>query len=469
MMIPALRLRRILEKFSLSNLSGLIQNFYHAFFRFEQNGQITVIRFNQPWLLLPCNAAILWYIFAPCPATAAAAATINGFVILTYFWARHIALHTRASRNLKTSVFQVGDELEEEILLENTGVLPVLWAHFRDQSSLPGHDITSVRASTANASITWCANTVCTRRGVFQLGPLLVGMGDPFGIFSIRQTYPHTKEVIVYPPLARLPPNLLPQAATPGDRRKLRQALPAETINAFTTRPYLPGDPLRRLHWPRTAHQSEPYVKVFEPESSASVWLVPDFDAAVQAGEGAESTSEMLAILLASISNRLLREHQAVGLFAWTDRQHILLPHRGQPHHWDLLKAIAPLQPEADRPLSQLVNTALDFVSARDLLIILTPSLQTEWAHSTPQRNLMALLLDPEPFSGASGAAQAAMQLRARAIPTRILQRDEIQPIRAAYGPLSRWEFKVLGTGRVVVQHSPREAKQATQPGMRSP
>ena len=104
MMIPTLRLRRILEKFSLSNLSGLIQNFYHAFFRFEQNGQITVIRFNQTWLLLPCNAAILWYIFAPCPATAAAAATINALVILCYLWARHIARHTRASRPTTSSV-----------------------------------------------------------------------------------------------------------------------------------------------------------------------------------------------------------------------------------------------------------------------------------------------------------------------------------------------------------------------------
>ena len=465
MIIPTLRLRQVLEKTSLSSLSRLIQNFCHGLFHFDQNGETTTIRFDHPWLFLPCIAGILWYAFAPSPATAAVTATLNTLVFLSYLWTRHIARHTRASRKLRTCVFQVGDELEEEILLENTGFLPILWAHFRDQSSLPGHDITSVRSSTANASITWTANTVCTRRGVFHLGPLQVDMSDPFGIFSVHQTYPQSEEVIVYPPLARMPENILPQTVTRGDQRKLRQAMPAETINAFTTRPYLPGDPLRRMHWPRTAHQSEPYVKIFEPESSASVWLVPDFNAAVQAGEGAESTSEMLAILLASISNRLLREHQAVGLFAWTDQQHILLPRRGQVHHWNILKAIAPLQPETRRPFAQVVNAILQFASARDMLILITPSLQTEWALSIPQRSLIALLLDPEPFGGASGVSQTAMQLRERAIPTRILQRDEIQPICAAYGPLSRWEFKVLSTGRVVVQHSPQQAKTAAMPG----
>ena len=433
--------------------------FFHrwkALFEFNKEGSTTIIRLNTPWLVVVCLGGVIWHIFAFTPATAALAALANGLFLISYFWARHIALHTSAQRKLKYSAFQIYDELEEEITLINTGLLPILWAQFRDNSTLPGHDITSVRASMANSSITWVAKNICKQRGVFNLGPLTILMSDPIGIFTIEQTCPQIEEVVIYPQLARLPENILPQTQSVGDRSKLHQALPAETINAFSTREYVPGDPLRRLHWPRTARENKPFVKIFEPESSGNIWLVPDYDAAVQVGEGADSSSEVLATLLATLSMRLLREHMAVGLFAWTDRQTIVLPRRGKPHHWNLLKAIAPLQPTDQRPLAQVVNTALTLTSARDLLIIATPSLNTDWANLQSQRNLMALLLDPQSFSGESGAVKAAQRLQARNIPTRILQRDEIQPLKGAYGPLNRWEFVVLGTGRVIVRQMPQ-------------
>ena len=38
----------------------------------------------------------------------------------------------------------------------------------------------------------------------------------------------------------------------------------------------------------------------------------------------------------------------------------------------------------------------------------------------------------------------------------RVIQKGEIQPLNETYGKLTRWEFKTLGTGRVVVKQSPR-------------
>ena len=427
-------------------------------FCFENDGNKSIVRLKYPWLPIVGLGVLLWYCFSLTPATAGIAAMINGLLLLSYVWARHIARHTSAHRKLKYSAFQVHDELEEEITLKNTGILPIIWAQFRDNSTLPDHDITSVRASTANSSITWVAKTTCKQRGVFNLGPLTILMSDPIGVFTIEQTCSQIEEVVIYPQLAKLPANILPQTRSVGDQRKLHQPLPAETINAFTTRPYIPGDPLRRLHWPRTARENKLYVKIFEPESSGNIWLIPDYDAAAHCGQGSESSSEVLATLMASLSNRLLREHMAVGMFAWTDHQSIVLPRRGKPHHWNLLKAIAPLQPTENRPLAEVMRTALTLTSARDLIILVTPSLNTDWANLQTQNNLMSILLDPEPFSGQSGADTTAQYLQARNIPTRILHRDEIQPLKAAYGPLSRWEFLVLSTGRVIVLQKPHQS-----------
>lgn len=425
--------------------------------RFELNGNISIIKLNYPWILLACLGSFIWYIFSHSPSTAALTTVLNGLFISSYIWVRHIASHSNAERKLKYTAFQVHDELEEVITLHNSGFLPVIWAEFHDRSTLPDHDITSVRASTANNSIQWTAKTICKQRGVFNLGPLQISMRDPIGLFSIEQTCSQIEEIIIYPQLANLPENILPDTTSIGDQRKLRQALPAETINAFTTRPYIPGDPLRRLHWPRTARENEPYVKIFEPESSGNIWLIPDFNALAQVGHGAESSSEYMATLLASLSNRLLRENMAVGLFSWTDNQTIVIPRPGRPHHWNLLKAIAPLQADQERPFTEVIRTALTLTSARDLIIAITPALDTRWANLPLQRNLMAILLDPEPFSGKPGISKTAYHLRAKGIPTRILLRDEIQPIQAAYGPLSRWEFLVLSSGKVIVQQRPHQ------------
>jgi uncharacterized protein (DUF58 family) len=438
---------------------------WKSLFEFEREGNTSIIRLNHPWLVIVSLGLFIWYLFSRTPATAAIAAMANGLLVITYLWARHIARHTSASRKLKYSAFQVHDELEEEITLNNTGVLPIIWAQFRDNSTLPDHDITSVRASIANSSITWVAKNICKQRGVFNLGPLTIIMNDPIGIFTIEHTCSTTEEVVIYPQLAKLPADILPQTTSVGDRQKLHQPLPAETINAFMTRPYIPGDPLRRLHWPRTARENDLFVKVFEPESSANVWLIPDYDAAVQVGQGSESSSEVMATLLASLSNRLLRDHMTVGMFAWTERQSIVLPRRGKPHHWNLLKAIAPLQPIDNRPLTQVTRTALALTSARDLIIILTPSLDTAWATLQNQRKFMTILLDPEPFTGKAGAVKAAQHLRARNIPTRVLHRDEIQPIQAAYGPLSRWEFLVLSSGKVIVRQKPHHTSSPQETG----
>ena len=70
-----------------------------------------------------------------------------------------------------------------------------------------------------------------------------------------------------------------------GEERPLHQPLRAETQDAFTARPYQPGDPLRHIHWPITARHDAPYVKVFEPEDASTVWLLADLDAAAHRPE----------------------------------------------------------------------------------------------------------------------------------------------------------------------------------------
>ncbi|MDR3563479.1 MAG: hypothetical protein P4N59_18880, partial [Negativicutes bacterium] len=214
-----------------------------ALWHFDRPGCAVSIQMRQWPPLFALGLALIWYIANPSGEASAAVVILSGLLLTSYLWARAMANGVSASRKLHYAAFQVGDELEELVSLSNHSIVPVLWAEFLDRSNLPDYTVSSVQACDSNGHIEWRAHTTCTHHGIFNLGPWELCLGDPFGIFQIRQTYFQRNEILVYPQMAVLPPSLLPYNRTTGDRRSLRQPLSAETIKSFTTRPFLPGDP----------------------------------------------------------------------------------------------------------------------------------------------------------------------------------------------------------------------------------
>ena len=136
-------------------------------------------------------------------------------------------------------------------------------------------------------------------------------------------------------------------------------------------------------------------------------------------------------------------------------------------------------------------------VGGRDQVLAVTPSLRPDWLTGLHQLNrgrsgqgASVILLDPASFSQAqpaegpappaageasakeappkapphsSGAELFASLLARQGIHCSVVQRGELRPIAGAYGELSRWEFKTLGTGRVLVRNAPRQARSDAQ------
>jgi uncharacterized protein (DUF58 family) len=413
-------------------------------------------------------AALGWYLAAPTDVAAMTVAALGSLLLGTFLWARSMAVHVTARRRLRYTALQVGDEIEEVVTLDNGSFLPVVWAEFADQSSLPGYTVSSVRMADGHSTVEWRAHTLCTRRGLFALGPWEMRLGDPFGLFLVRQRYTQRQEILIYPPLAPLPAHLLPHAATVGAHRPLRQPLPAETIDAISVRPYVPGDPLRHVHWRTTARRQAPFTKLFEPEASSTIWLIPDFDPAVHLGEGADSTEETMVLLTASLAAQLLKMRLSVGLLAGTDRLTVVPPRPGPMHLWPLLRALAPLHPvqplpnSPPRDLSQTLAEARPLIAVGDLVIVITPALTGPWPAAL--RQLLhhggaaeVIVIDPASFGGARQAEEVGTALMSLGLVARVVRRGELRPVGTAYGALRRWEFKTLGTGRVVTQQRPRE------------
>jgi uncharacterized protein (DUF58 family) len=338
--------------------------------------------------------------------------------------------------------------------------LPVLWARVWDRSEVPGYRVDRVETAEPGGQRSWTTAGMCRRRGVFRLGPWDVEMGDPLGFFKVMQHHPESTTIMVYPRASRLPDLELPRGRAPGRSTSSLRAN-EETILVGGLRQYVPGDPLRRVHWKATARHDELMVHEFDREPSGDVWLILDMDAAVQAGEEAEATQEYGVILAASLAAHFLRqgERRAVGLVASGRNPVVLPPGHGQDQLWRILEALALVEPAAGLPLADLIRQSGPSFGSGRTLVILTPSQDPAWG--APLLPLIArgnapsaVLLDATTFDPPGGSPESLLGLRSlltqHRIPSNVLAQgfpfDPIDKIRR-----QRTEVRALsGFGRVI-------------------
>jgi uncharacterized protein (DUF58 family) len=231
-------------------------------------------------------------------AAALAAAQLSGWALLDRLFYALVGLGllafglsllslrgVRVARRPATERGQVGQFFRERLRLENSGWLGKLWIEVEDHSTLPGHQASLVTSLPGRGAREWTVNTRLQRRGRFQLGPLRLRSGDPFGLFPAQRRAPGTAELLVYPAIVRLPSVALPAGDLAGDSHAHGRTPHATPIVAGI-RDYAPGDSLNRIAWTPTARLGRLVVKEFELDPTADIWLVLDMDRSVHYGRG---------------------------------------------------------------------------------------------------------------------------------------------------------------------------------------
>ena len=143
--------------------------------------------------------------------------------------------------------------------------------------------------------VSMLSNVAAYQRGSHQLGPLMMEASAPFGLFRrrIRLTGPET--VLVYPQLYPLTRLALADGLSGREPGVWKTRLATDLAGS---RHYVPGDPLRIIHWRNTARVGRPMVKEFDSSSGQSLSLL--FDATQVWGHGKETTLEYAIKILAS-------------------------------------------------------------------------------------------------------------------------------------------------------------------------
>jgi uncharacterized protein (DUF58 family) len=150
-------------------------------------------------------------------------------------------------------------------------------------------------------------------RGRYELGPMTVRVGDPFGLVELTRAFRTTTPLVVTPrtvPLAPIP--LTGSLTGSGDQRP--RAFAGGSAEDVTVREYRRGDDLRRVHWRSSARVGELMVRREEQPWQTRATLFLDNRAGAHRGQGEASSLEAAVSVAASVAVHLTARGYTVRL-----------------------------------------------------------------------------------------------------------------------------------------------------------
>jgi uncharacterized protein (DUF58 family) len=347
-------------------------------------------------------------------------------IIVSFAWARMSIRTLDVERKSRAQRAQVGGYFEEWVAVDNTWFLPKPWVEIRSDSNLTEHGVRRGIFLGPKARRSWNLKTLCTSRGKFTLGDIVVSTGDPFGLFQRQARFGSETTVVVYPRTVDfMTPSPIP-GQLPGGAQQ-RGHVPFVTPTVAGVREYQPSDAYNRIHWPSTARTGQLMVKEFELDPFADVWVFLDLDRHVHFGHGAESTEEYAVTVAASMAKHYLMENRSVGLLA---QREILQPDRGIRQLTKVFELLAVVHADRWEGLEEVLSAESLRINRLSTVIVVTPSVNPEWVALCQQLkdrgvSVLVALVEQATFGGGASSIEIVGSLAVANIPTFLVKRGE--------------------------------------------
>ncbi|MCU1557167.1 MAG: hypothetical protein JWN09_1162 [Microbacteriaceae bacterium] len=222
------------------------------------------------------------------------------------------------ARSFSPSAVGAGHPTVVSVEVTNLAPASIVDANWRD--SLPWEPYATAplrlqpRESTRSAVLRHRYEVVPPRRGIFEVGPMLVDFSDPFGLADGALAVGRPQTLIVTPDVVPLSDDVVAVADDEGPSRVVqRRALGGE--DDLMTREYRRGDAIRRVHWRASAHHGELMVRQEEQRSHAEARIVfdtqrrnyRDASRVLESGDVESQSFEWAVALVASLGLHLQR------------------------------------------------------------------------------------------------------------------------------------------------------------------
>jgi uncharacterized protein (DUF58 family) len=264
----------------------------------------------------------------------ASAVVLLGLVVLLLavihaIWARWGLRGVTYGRTLATDRAVFGDRIPLDITVRNGKRLPLAWLQAEDRLRPALPVVERPPAAGDRPEIlpnAWTLgpfervvrryHLVAARRGVFEIGPTRLRVGDLFGSAAAEREDQRRDVFLVRP-------RILPiRERRPAQRRegdlRARHGLLDNTALYAGIREYRAGDPLRRVHWKASARLGQTVTRRFDPSRERDVVLALDIQGSSRRGVslGEEEVLEGLCVVAASLARRFEASGASFGVAA---------------------------------------------------------------------------------------------------------------------------------------------------------
>jgi uncharacterized protein (DUF58 family) len=202
-------------------------------------------------------------------------------------WERYSLVRIQYARVLGERRAFFGEEVPLTVEIENRKPLPLAWLEADDSvptalEVIGGPAVVGAEPGRASlrqlVALRWYERIRlkytlrCATRGAFQLGPVRLRSGDPFGFTAREETLYVYDRILVYPRVVPVEQLGLPSRHPFGDARDPRRLF-QDTARMAGVRQYAPGDSPRHIHWKASARLQQLQTRLYEPTTSHTLML----------------------------------------------------------------------------------------------------------------------------------------------------------------------------------------------------
>jgi uncharacterized protein (DUF58 family) len=273
-----------------------------------RTGAIALIGFVLLWLMARIVAGTAMYLFA------------YGLLLLlgvSYL----ISPRNLKLEGIRDGLFprvQEGDRLDVELKLTARRRLSTFVLEERVPDRLGRRVRVPITRLSSGGEVTHGYGLRASRRGVYEVGPLVAIAGDPLGLTQRETIVAEPFELLVHPRIELVSDRpLTRQFEDPPIRPPVSKPWPSG-LEFYGMREYTRGDDLRRIVWRASARTGKIMVREAEQGITDHVTVILDTDRGShsQDGEGVSESFEMGVRAAASLGVRHLREGYEVKIEA---------------------------------------------------------------------------------------------------------------------------------------------------------
>ena len=198
-----------------------------------------------------------------------------------------------------------GDQINITISLKNRLFYPRFFHSIKFASGLAAPDSAEQRYFIAHlpgsGTLQLESTSEAYLRGLHQLGPVILESSAPFGLFRRRRTLSGPQQMLVLPrvyPLDRL------VLVDSQESNSVKNRVSRSGLDIAGSRPYVPGDSRRMVHWRNSARAGRMMVKETEDETDQTLHIT--FDSGDVWGDGRDTNFEYAIKLAATMANYAL-------------------------------------------------------------------------------------------------------------------------------------------------------------------